>query len=56
MRVEHIGAAKPSDNDYFAYENELRVGRYPGRTVAKFNSHWEAVEAMLRKNGGKDEG
>lgn len=36
--------------DYFAFSNEVRLGRYPGEVVSTHASHWEAVQEMFRLN------
>ena len=39
--------------DYYAVEGDVRIGRYPGRTVASYPCHWQAVADMLRRNSAK---
>jgi hypothetical protein len=36
--------------EFYAVENEVRQGRYPGRTVRACASHSAAVTEMLRLN------
>lgn len=36
--------------DYYAFSNEVRLGRYPGKVVSIHASHWDAVQEMFRLN------
>ena len=36
--------------EFYAVENDVRKGRYPGKIVSRHGSHSDAVEEMLRLN------
>jgi hypothetical protein len=37
-----------SSPDYYAVENTVRVGKYPGEVVSTHASHWDAVAETIR--------
>jgi len=36
------------EQDYYAVENTVRLGVYPGRVISTHESHWAAVAEMIR--------
>jgi hypothetical protein len=52
-----VGRSDDATNpkDYYVVGNDIRVGVYPGRVVATFESHWAAVLEMIELCNARDD-